>query len=182
MEKTIISSKVWVLIDNQGRLIENIDTDQIYHNAYLHLTELYEMGRYALGNLEGWENFSQKARPGDMIVAGRNFGAGSSRQQAVDCFRALNISGILAPSFGAIYFRNAVNSALPVIKCPDLSSLVKEKNLETGDEVWVNYRSGKGKILNRNISFPVEPMSDVQYHILKAGGLFNYGKSLNSSP
>lgn len=109
MEKLILSGKIWVLLDREGKLIENIDTDQIYHNAFLHITDISKMGQYALGNLEGWKDFPQKANPGDIIIAGRNFGAGSSRQQAVDCFVSLNIGLIIAPSFGAIYFRNAVN-------------------------------------------------------------------------
>ena len=125
MPDTSFQGRIWVLANAEDALIEDIDTDQIYHNAFLHITDIDGMGRYALGNLEGWKDFPDRARPGDILIAGRNFGAGSSRQQAVDCFKALKTGMILAPSFGAIYFRNAVNSAsmskggdlLPSISC-----------------------------------------------------------------
>jgi len=71
-----------------GRLYDDIDTDMIFHNRYLAITEVAKMGQYALDNLKGWEDFAKRAHPGDIVLAGKNFGAGSSRQQAVDCFRA----------------------------------------------------------------------------------------------
>jgi 3-isopropylmalate/(R)-2-methylmalate dehydratase small subunit len=179
MEKSIISGRIWVLTDRNNRLIDDIDTDQIYHNAFLHITELSQMGQYALGNLEGWKDFSTKARRGDILVAGRNFGAGSSRQQAVGCFIALKVGLILAPSFGAIYFRNAVNSGFPVLRCQELDELVAKKALETGDEIKMNYGSGEGLNRSRNTHFKVEPMSAVQSDIYGAGGLFAYGKRIN---
>jgi 3-isopropylmalate/(R)-2-methylmalate dehydratase small subunit len=178
MEKSITSGRIWVLLDRNNRLIEDVDTDQIYHNAFLHITEVSQMGQYALGNLDGWKDFSKKAHPGDILIAGRNFGAGSSRQQAVGCFISLRIGLILASSFGAIYFRNAVNSGFPVLKCQELDELVAKKTLKTGDEIKVNCRSGEGFNLSRNTGFRVEPMSAVQYDIYGAGGLFNYGKRI----
>jgi 3-isopropylmalate/(R)-2-methylmalate dehydratase small subunit len=177
-KKTVHQGKVWILSDKKGNLIEDIDTDQIFHNAFLHITELSQMGKYALGNLEGWKDFPEKARRGDIVVAGRNFGAGSSRQQAVDCFISLKIGLILAPSFGAIYFRNAVNSGFPVLKCASLDELIEKAKLETGDDIRVDFLEGEGLNLGKNFSFKVEPMSSVQYDIFKAGNLFNYGKSL----
>ena len=176
MEKTQFTGKIWVLSGGNGRLIEDIDTDQIYHNAFLHITELAKMGQYALGNLEGWKDFPHKAKPGDMIIAGRNFGAGSSRQQAVDCFSALQIRLIIAPSFGAIYFRNAVNSGFPVLKCDDVERWVYEANLETDDRISVDVLSGQCVNKTKNYTFDVLPMSKVQYAIFQAGGLFRYGK------
>lgn len=180
MEKSI-SGRIWVLTDSQGELIEDIDTDQIYHNAYLHITEISEMGQYALGNLKGWEDFSKKAQPGDILIGGRNFGAGSSRQQAVDCFLSLRLAAVIAPSFGAIYFRNAVNSAFPVLKCSELKGHVEKGKMESGDRIEVNYRTGEGTVVNKRFDFFVEPMSDVQEGILRAGGLFNYEKTLNTT-
>ena len=179
MEKPFISGRIWVLSGQKNRLIEDIDTDQIFHNALLHITEISQMGQYALGNLEGWKDFSKKARPGDILVAGRNFGAGSSRQQAVGCFISLKIGLILAPSFGAIYFRNAVNSGFPVLRCKEVDNLVAQKALETGDEIKVSFRSGEGLNLSRNTQFKVIPMSAVQHDIYEAGGLFNYGKRIS---
>lgn len=174
-----ISGRIWVLTDDEGRLIENIDTDQIFHNAHLHITEREKMGEYTLGNLEGWKDFPQKSSPGDIIVAGRNFGAGSSRQQAVDCFVSLGIGTILSPSFGAIYFRNAVNSGFPVLRSADITQLVDEGKLVSGDEIQVFYLSGEARIINRDLPFHILPMSEVQHDIYKAGGLFNYGKAWN---
>ncbi len=177
MADAFLSGRVWVLSNHEGTLIEDIDTDQIYHNAHLHITDLAEMGKYALGNLEGWQDFPSKARPGDLLVAGRNFGAGSSRQQAVDCFISLKIGAVLSPSFGAIYFRNAVNSGFPVLRCPEIKQVVQSGILETGDQVKLSLRSGDAKIMNKNVSFHVFPMSEVQYEIYSAGNLFNYGKA-----
>ncbi|UCE43136.1 MAG: 3-isopropylmalate dehydratase [Candidatus Aminicenantes bacterium] len=177
MTETTISGRIWVLLDEKGHLIENIDTDQIFHNAHLHITDVNKMGEYTLGNLEGWKDFPQKSRPGDILVVGRNFGAGSSRQQAVDCFRSLQIGAILSPSFGAIYFRNAVNSGFPVLRGLQIPQLVDEGKLETGDEICLHFLSGEAQIINKNLSFPIIPMSDVQSEIYRAGGLYNYGKT-----
>jgi 3-isopropylmalate/(R)-2-methylmalate dehydratase small subunit len=176
MVKSSHRGRVWVLLGASGQLIEDIDTDQIYHNAHLHITELAEMGRYALGNLEGWQDFAAKARPGDILAAGRNFGAGSSRQQAVDCFITLQVGAVIAPSFASIYFRNAVNSAFPVLRSADLERLVAAGKLETGDEVDIDFLSGKAKNLTRNAAFRVVPMSPVQRGIYEKGGLFAFGR------
>ncbi len=179
MEKTIRQGRIWVLLDKAGRLIEDIDTDQIYHNAFLHITDVAQMGQYALGNLEGWKDFPKNCQPGDIVVAGRNFGAGSSRQQAVDCFIALGVSMLLAPSFGAIYFRNAVNSGFPVLKIRNLEGLVQNKKLETGDTIEVDPLKGGAQNLSKRVSLQVEPMSAVQFDIFRAGNLFKYGKELD---
>jgi 3-isopropylmalate/(R)-2-methylmalate dehydratase small subunit len=177
MTASYTSGRVWILSSQDGKLIENIDTDQIYHNAHLYITDPAEMGKYALGNLEGWKDFPRKASPGDLLVAGRNFGAGSSRQQAVDCFIALKIGAILSPSFGAIYFRNAVNSGFPVLRCPEINQLVQSGSLESGDKIRIHFLSGNARIISRNIPFQVLPMSEVQYEIYKVGNLYNYGKA-----
>ncbi|MBN2408098.1 MAG: 3-isopropylmalate dehydratase [Candidatus Aminicenantes bacterium] len=177
MDTSSHRGRIWVLTDTSGKLIEDIDTDQIFHNAFLHITEIAEMGRHALGNLEGWKDFPKKVRPGDIIVAGRNFGAGSSRQQAVDCFIALNVGLMLAPSYSSIYFRNAVNSGFPVLRCGDVDSLVNGRKLETGDEVEVHFLNGRGRNLSKTHNFSIEPMSAVQRDIYRAGDLFAFGRS-----
>jgi 3-isopropylmalate/(R)-2-methylmalate dehydratase small subunit len=94
----------------------------------------------------------------------------------VDCFISLKVGLILAPSFGAIYFRNAVNSGFPVLKCPELDELVAQRILETRNEIKVDLRSGKGINVGKDRPFDVESMSAVQYDIFKAGSLFMYGK------
>jgi 3-isopropylmalate/(R)-2-methylmalate dehydratase small subunit len=178
MEQRYFKGKIWVLSGPENQLLEDVDTDQIYHNAFLHITELAKMGEYALGNLEGWKDFPKKTQPGDIIITGRNFGAGSSRQQAVDCFLALQISLIIAPSFGAIYFRNAVNSGFPVLKSLDVERLASEGKLETGDQIQVDVLSGKCTNVTKDFSFCVFPMSEVQHAIYQAGGLSHFGKEL----
>jgi 3-isopropylmalate/(R)-2-methylmalate dehydratase small subunit len=179
MAKTGHRGRIWLLQDGSGRLIEDIDTDQIFHNAFLHLTEISEMGRHALGNLEGWKDFSSRARPGDILAGGRNFGAGSSRQQAVDCFIALGIGLILAPSFASIYFRNAVNSGLPVLICAALDDLIAGRSLETGDDVEVDFLTGRGVNHSKDVSFAVEPMLPVQREIFRQGNLFAFGRTFS---
>ncbi len=167
-----IRGRVWVLAGAGGRLIEDIDTDQIFHNAHLHITDISQMGAFALGNLEGWKDFPQKAKPGDILVAGRNFGAGSSRQQAVDCFLALGIAAIVAPSYAAIYFRNAVNTGFPVLCGKGLERLAADGLLRSGDEIEIDFLTGRGRNLTRNEAVILEPMSAVQAEIYEAGNLF----------
>ena len=118
----------------------------------------------------------KKAKPGDIVVAGRNFGAGSSRQQAVDCFIALKVGIILAPSYSSIYFRNAVNSGFPILKCIELDALVAGRKLETDDEVEVDFLEGRGYNLSKKQAFSLEPMSVVQRDIFRAGDLFAFGR------
>jgi 3-isopropylmalate/(R)-2-methylmalate dehydratase large subunit len=157
---TRVRGKVWVIPQN------NIDTDMIYHNRHLAVTDLKEMGQYAFGNLEGWEDFFQKVRPGDIIVTGQNFGCGSSRQQAVDCFRALGVGAVIAKSFGAIYERNAINSGLPTMTA-DLGPL----DLHDGDELEVDFITGEIRKLKTGEAITGTPFSDVQLAIYKRGSL-----------
>jgi 3-isopropylmalate/(R)-2-methylmalate dehydratase small subunit len=180
MKETIRKGRVWILQDEEGKLIEDIDTDQIFHNQFLHITEMSQMGQYALGNLDGWRDFSKKVEPGDILVVGRNFGAGSSRQQAVDCFLALGISLILASSFGAIYYRNAVNSGFPVLKGDDIEDMIAAGILKTGDVIEVDLKTGEGRNISQDKSFRLESMGPVQEKIFLAEGLFNYGKTLKN--
>jgi 3-isopropylmalate/(R)-2-methylmalate dehydratase large subunit len=125
------------------------------------------MGQYTFDNLKGFESFSKKAQPGDIVITGKNFGCGSSRQQAVDCFAALGIQAIIAESFGAIYERNAINAALPIINCSDLSEL----DLKDGDNIRVNLLTGNIENLRNNKNIQTEPFSDVQYEVYQKGGL-----------
>ena len=134
---TVIEGKVWLVLQ------DNIDTDMIYHNRHLAVTDIQEMGKYTFGNLKGWENYALQSEPGDIVVTGKNFGSGSSRQQAVDCFKALQNQAILAQSFGAIYERNAINAGFPVLTYTDIRML----QLENRDTVVIDLR--KGTILNK---------------------------------
>ena len=173
MKPTVLKGRVWMVRDSEGRRIDNIDTDMIFHNRYLYITDLKEMGKYAFSNLPGWEDFPQKAKPGDILVVGRNFGSGSSRQQAVDCFISLGISLIIGESFGAIYKRNVINSGLPLIEAPGIF----DTELRTGDVIEVNLETGEilrdGKLITKG-----KPMSRVALAIYQHGGLMNLAKEI----
>ena len=171
VKPTKIKGRLWVLTDPEGKLYDDIDTDMIFHNRYLHITDIAQMGQYALDNLAGWEDFARQAQPGDIVMAGRNFGSGSSRQQAVDCFRALGIGAIVAESFGAIYKRNAINSGLPLVSLPGLSEMYTA--FHTGDEVEIDLATGLLTLASK--SYQAQPFSQVQMDIYQAGDLFAYG-------
>ncbi|HKK61528.1 MAG TPA: aconitase family protein, partial [Bacteroidales bacterium] len=145
---------------------DDIDTDMIYHNQYLSITDPDEMGKYTFDNLKGYEDFAKRAGAGDIIIAGKNFGSGSSRQQAVDCILSLGISMIIAESFGAIYERNAINAALPILQCSDIT----KAELENGDIIEVDIETGK--ILTDKEELHAIPFSEVQMDIYKNNGLF----------
>jgi 3-isopropylmalate/(R)-2-methylmalate dehydratase small subunit len=136
------------------------------------------MGQYALDNLAGWEDFAKRAEPGDILLAGKNFGAGSSRQQAVDCFRALGIGAILAESYGAIYKRNAINSGFPIVVLPNLTQIYGQ--FKDGDQLEINFVTGQ-LILNGEQTYQAEPFSQVQMDIYRAGDLFAYGRTLDQA-
>ena len=155
-----VQGRAWV-IDK-----DNIDTDMIFHNRYLHITDIEEMGQYTFDNLEGYKDFSKKAKPGDILVVGKNFGCGSSRQQAVDCFKSLGISVIIAESFGAIYERNAINNAMPILVCEGITKKIDDK-----DTLSVNFETGEVTDETKNISLKAKPFSPSQLKIYKRGGL-----------
>lgn len=160
-KKLVVQGRVWLV--NQ----DDIDTDMIFHNQHLAITDINEMGQFAFGNLKGWEDFSTKSKPGDIIIAGKNFGAGSSRQQAVDCFKALGIQAVLAKSFGAIYERNAINAGFPILSYDDIGSL-ELKNL---DRVQIDFLSGNITNIESNKSIKLNEFSEVQMEIYQKGDL-----------
>ena len=161
---TVVRGRVWV-IDK-----DNIDTDMIFHNRYLAITDVALMGRHTFDNLAGWGDFAAKSSPGDIVVTASNFGAGSSRQQAVDCFKSLGVAAIIARSFGAIYERNAVNAGLPVLTGDLISA-----GLRSGEEVTVDFTSGEvarhatGEVLR------IAPFPEIQMAIYQRGGLLGEG-------
>jgi 3-isopropylmalate dehydratase small subunit len=156
----VVEGRVWLIPR------DNIDTDMIFHNRHLTITDGREMGQYSFGNLPGWEHFSKNAQPGDIVVTGKNFGAGSSRQQAVDCFKNLKTGLIVARSFGAIYFRNAVNAGFPVMAADLL-----ESGLKDGDRIRVSFATGEIELLATNVKVHGRPFPPVQLEIYRRGGL-----------
>jgi len=157
---TNVSGRAWVIKK------DNIDTDMIFHNRYLHITDLDEMGQYTFDNLKGYEDFAKNAKPGDIVVVGKNFGCGSSRQQAVDCFKSLGISVVIAESFGAIYERNAINNAMPILVCENITSKINDK-----DTISVNFETGEIFDETNNVTIQGKPFSPSQLEIYKRGGL-----------
>jgi 3-isopropylmalate dehydratase small subunit len=156
-----IKGRAWVIPK------DNIDTDMIFHNRYLSITNIEEMGKYTFDNLKGYENFSKNVKKGDIVVIGKNFGCGSSRQQAVDCFKSLGIGVIIAESFGAIYERNAINSAMPILISKDITRKINDK-----DNLMVDF--AKGLIIdNKGNLFHSKPFSKSQLEIYIRGGLLN---------
>jgi homoaconitate hydratase family protein/3-isopropylmalate dehydratase small subunit len=158
----VVEGRAWLILK------DDIDTDMIFHNRYLAITDINEMGQYTFDNLEGYTDFAKKAKPGDIVVVGKNFGAGSSRQQAVDCFLALGVQAVVAESFGAIYERNAINAAFPIVNYTTLEGL----KLETGDMLRVDFLYGKIENITKGTAIQAQPFSEVQADIYQKGGLF----------
>jgi len=159
---TVVEGRIWYIKE------DNIDTDMIFHNRYLTITDINEMGQYTFDNLKGYEDFAKKAKHGDIVIVQKNFGSGSSRQQAVDCFKSLGVQAILAESFGAIYERNAINAAFPIVTYESIDEL----ELEDGDKIRVNFETGEITNLKNNKTVKGEKFSEVQLEIYQNGGLF----------
>ncbi len=155
-----VEGRAWVIKK------DNIDTDMIFHNRYLSITNIDEMGQYAFDNLKGYENFAKEAKKGDIVIVGKNFGCGSSRQQAVDCFKSLGIGAIVADSFGAIYERNAINGAMPILVADGLVNVVHDKHI-----ISIDFITGEIRNKTQAKSYKVKPFSKVQIEIYARGGL-----------
>ena len=132
-------------------------------------SDIKEMGQYTFDNLPGFEDFAKKAKVGDIVLTAKNFGAGSSRQQAVDCFKSLGIQCMLAESFGAIYERNAINAAFPILSYKPES--LQKIGLENGDTIRVDFSKGSIINLKNNLSAEIDKFYDVQMEIYQKGGL-----------
>jgi len=155
-----VEGRAWVIQK------DNIDTDMIYHNRYLPITTISEMGQYAFGNLKGYEQFAKEAKKGDIVVVGKNFGCGSSRQQAVDCFKALGIGVIVAESFGVIYERNAINSGMSILVADDITKKIHEQDI-----VFIDFTTGMIKDKTQGKTYQAKPFSEAQKEIYLRGGL-----------
>jgi 3-isopropylmalate dehydratase small subunit len=160
---TVVEGVVWIIPK------DDIDTDMIFHNRYLTITDIREMGQYTFDNLKGFENFAKNANPGDIVITQKNFGAGSSRQQAVDCFLSLGISCILAESYGAIYERNAINAALPILTYKP--ETLAQAEILHGDRVRVDFISGALTNVRTGNTVQLDKFYDAQLAIYQNGGL-----------
>lgn len=162
---SVVEGRAWVI--NK----DDIDTDMIFHNRYLAITDMDEMGQYTFDNLEGYEDFARKAQPGDIVITAKNFGSGSSRQQAVDCFKALGVQCILAESYGAIYERNAINAAFPILTYDPKE--LKKLELNDKDKIKVNFKEGTITNLQNNKTAQIDAFYEVQEQIYQQGGLLS---------
>jgi 3-isopropylmalate/(R)-2-methylmalate dehydratase small subunit len=142
---------------------DNIDTDTIIPAVYLVTTDPAELGAHCMEFADA--EFSKKVRPGDMIVAGRNFGCGSSREHAPIAIKGCGISCVIAKSFARIFFRNAINIGLPILECADADRIAQ------GDELEVD--PAAGKIVNRTKgeTYDTPPFPPFLQDIIAAGGL-----------
>jgi 3-isopropylmalate/(R)-2-methylmalate dehydratase small subunit len=156
--KARITGRAWVYGDD-------VNTDVIFPGKYTYRPlPPEEMAQHALEDLD--PAFARGVRPGDIIVTGRNWGCGSSREQAVTCLKAAGVAAIVARSFARIYFRNSVNQALPVVTCDAVAGV------ETGDLVTVDFAAGAVTTPGGVHTFP--PLSSTVRAILEAGGLIPY--------
>jgi len=147
---------------------DDVNTDVIYAGKYTYQQmRPEEMASHALEDLD--PEFAKDVRPGDVIVAGKNFGCGSSREQAAACLRAAGVQAVVAKSFARIYFRNAINLGLPVLQSEEAS-----ENLKSGDDVEIDF--GGGKIISGEKVFKFPPLPDSVIGILEAGGLLEWTK------
>jgi 3-isopropylmalate/(R)-2-methylmalate dehydratase small subunit len=145
----------------------NIDTDVILPGKYLILVDPCELAKHALESLD--TEFVQKAKDGVILVGGKNFGCGSSREQAPLALKYSGVKCVIAESFARIFFRNAINIGLPVIECKGISSAV-----ETGDELVVDFEAGKIENTSNGKKFQVEKLPPFILEILVDGGLIEH--------
>ena len=148
-------NKVW-------KFHNDVDTDQIIASQYLLLPDIEAMKQYTFESLD--PDFAKKAQPGDLIVAGENFGCGSSREQAPGVLKALGVQAVIAKSFARIFFRNAINIGLPAIVCKDLPDDVK-----TGDTMELSMSDGTAHANGKTYSCTKLP--EYMQNILNQGGL-----------
>lgn len=141
----------------------NIDTDQIYPGRFVEFTDVEDVAKYAMFGAD--PDFTKKVKKGDFIVAGTNFGCGSSREHAAITLKAVGVGAIIAESFARIFYRNAINLGLPLIVCPNISKLI-----QTGDSLTLDLHSGKIKNEKALIA-TAEPMSEYVLNILESGGI-----------
>jgi 3-isopropylmalate/(R)-2-methylmalate dehydratase small subunit len=142
----------------------NIDTDVILPGKYLILVDPCELAKHALESLD--TTFPDKAKKGIIIIGGKNFGCGSSREQAPLALKYSGVKCVIAESFARIFFRNAINIGLPVIECKGISTAVK-----TGDMLAVDFEAGKIENVSNGKKFQVDKLPQFILEIFADGGL-----------
>ncbi len=167
-----LEGRVWIFKD------ENINTDLIYPGKYTY--EPFSHKEQAAHAMEDYDpGFSLEVKQHDIIVAGKNFGCGSSREQAVTCLKYAGIDAIIASSFARLFYRNAINSALAVIESPQLVEFFFDKVEKTGctsTGFQVSIDLSKGKIFSESKEFSFPSWDDLAMQIFKSGGLVEFTK------
>ena len=146
---------------------DNVDTDVIIPARYLNSSDPKELATHCMEDID--KDFVNKVNAGDIIVATKNFGCGSSREHAPIAIKASGVSCVIAETFARIFYRNAINIGLPIIECPEAS-----KGIETGDEVEVDFDSGIIKNITKNTQFKGQAFPEFMQRIIDAEGLVNY--------
>jgi 3-isopropylmalate/(R)-2-methylmalate dehydratase small subunit len=158
--QTVITGRIWKYGDD-------VNTDVIFPGKYTYsISDRKEMAEHALEDLD--PDFVKKVQPGDIIVAGKNWGCGSSREQAVIALKEAGVGAIVARSFARIYFRNCINEGLPIVTCAAVDSV------ESGDEITIDFASGTVTTPGGEYTFP--PLAPSVMEILDVGGLVPHVK------
>ena len=145
----------------------NVDTDVIIPARYLNSSDPSELATHCMVDID--PDFVNKVQKGDIIVADKNFGCGSSREHAPLSIKASGISCVIAETFARIFYRNAINIGLPIIECPEAA-----KDIENGDQVEVDFDSGKIYNRTKGTEFQGQAFPPFMQKIIQAGGLVNY--------
>lgn len=146
---------------------DNVDTDVIIPARYLNTSDPAELAAHCMEDID--TEFIKKVKKGDILVAAKNFGCGSSREHAPIAIKAAGISCVIAETFARIFYRNAINIGLPIIECPEAAAGIDE-----GDEVAVDFDSGIITNVTKGISFKGQAFPEFMQKIIAAEGLVNY--------
>ncbi len=157
---TMIKGTAWKFGDD-------VDTDVIIPARYLNTSDPDELARHCMEDAD--PEFFSKIKKGDIMVARKNFGCGSSREHAPLAIKAAGISCVIADSFARIFYRNAINIGLPILECVDAA-----KSIAEGDEISVNLEEGMIKNENTGDTFYAAPFPEFMQELISAGGLINY--------
>lgn len=161
----------------EGKVIkykDNIDTDVIIPARYLNTSDPKELASHCMEDLDS--NFGEKTKHSCIIVAGKNFGCGSSREHAPIAIKAAGIKCVIAESFARIFFRNSINIGLPIMECNEAS-----RNINNGDEISIDVSSGIIKNINNGEIYKAAPFPEFMRKIINSDGLINYVKKEVSS-
>ncbi|MDD6202935.1 MAG: 3-isopropylmalate dehydratase small subunit [Lachnospiraceae bacterium] len=146
---------------------DNVDTDVIIPARYLNSSDPAELALHCMEDID--KDFTKKVKKGDIIVAEKNFGCGSSREHAPIAIKASGIGCVIAETFARIFYRNAINIGLPIIECKEAA-----QGIEEGDEIEVNFDTGMITNITKGKSFKGQPFPEFMQKIIDAQGLVNY--------